>query len=627
MAQLVINGEATKARSGQEMPVINPANEETIDTVPRGGAEDVDAAVTAARRAFDGWARTDAEERARIIREGLARVRAQQQDIADALTREQGKPSFEAMGEIHHFIHGMDFYADLASKVRGSYAPLPSTLGKSYGMVIRRPIGVVAAVVPWNFPLTLMGTKIGPALAAGNTVVVKPASTTPLATIRVIACLNEAGLPPGVLNVVTGPGRVVGEALVGHPEVRRVAFTGESGTGRRIMEIAGPQFKRVTLELGGSDAVIVCPDADVEKAVKGVLIGRFWNAGQACLASKRVYVFEEVYDQFMQRLLAGVARYEPGEGWVKAEPKDGLSDSKTETYLLRLPAEARGGFLLNVLVIGIVLALPFGGLTVLENLRPISGQLAVEPEISIFLSMTTPRDKASALAKPIRRILESAAISGKVEFIPREKALAELSGKSGFSAAVATLGSNPLPDAYLLKLAGFRSAEEAKKLETLMAQLTALAGIEHVQVDSTWVKRLAALVQVLRLALLFLAIVLGVVVIAVVFNTIRLQVLNQRDEIEICRLVGATDGFVYRPFYYAGAILGLFAGGLALSLVALGLQPMNHAVAEVAHLYDSDFRLVGLPGPETLLLLAGSATLGLLGAVMSVKRTLGRLPS
>jgi len=319
MALLVINGETVAAKSGAQMPVVNPATEEIVDSVPKAGPEDVAAAVAAAKKAFDGWARTDADERARLIREGLARVRAQQQEIAEILVREQGKPTMEAAGEIHHFIHGMEFYADMASKLRGAYAPLPSTLGKSYGLVLRRPVGVCAAIVPWNFPLTLMGTKIGPALVAGNTVVVKPASTTPLSTLKVISLFNEAGLPPGVLNVVTGPGRIVGEALSGHPDVRRVAFTGETQTGRRIMEVAGPQFKRVTLELGGSDAVIVCPDADIDKAVKGTLIGRFWNAGQACLASKRVYVFADVFESFMEKLLAGVARYEPGDGWVKAE--------------------------------------------------------------------------------------------------------------------------------------------------------------------------------------------------------------------------------------------------------------------------------------------------------------------
>ncbi|MDR7482615.1 MAG: aldehyde dehydrogenase family protein [Armatimonadota bacterium] len=319
MALLVINGEAVPAKSGAQMPVLNPATEEVVDVVPRAGPDDVDAAVAAARRAFDAWAKADPDERAHKIREGLAKVRAHAQEVADLLVREQGKPLHEATGELTHFLHGMEFYADLASKLRGAYAPLPSALGRAYGLVIRRPVGVCAAIVPWNFPLTLMGTKIGPALATGNTVVVKPASTTPLATLRVIGLMNEAGLPPGVLNVVTGPGRAVGEALASHADVRRVAFTGQTATGRRIMELAGPAFKRITLELGGSDPVIVCSDADLDKAVRGVLIGRFWNCGQACLAAKRVYVFADVYDAFMEKLLAGVARYEPGEGWVKAE--------------------------------------------------------------------------------------------------------------------------------------------------------------------------------------------------------------------------------------------------------------------------------------------------------------------
>ncbi len=331
MALLMINGEPVAAKSGQQMSITNPANEEIVDSVPKAGPEDVDAAVAAACRAFNGWSRTDPDERARLIREGLAKVRAHQQEIAEVLVREQGKPMHEASGEIHHFVHGMEFYADMASKLRGAHAPLPSTLGKSYGLVLRRPVGVCAAIVPWNFPLTLMGTKIGPALVAGNTVVVKPASTTPLSTLKIIALFNEAGMPPGVLNAVTGPGRIVGEALAAHPDVRRVAFTGETQTGRRIMEVAGPQFKRVTLELGGSDPVIICSDADVEKAAKATLIGRFWNVGQACLASKRVYVFGEVYDQFLERLLAGVARYEPGEGWVKAErPKIRLGPLHTK---------------------------------------------------------------------------------------------------------------------------------------------------------------------------------------------------------------------------------------------------------------------------------------------------------
>jgi succinate-semialdehyde dehydrogenase / glutarate-semialdehyde dehydrogenase len=223
------------------------------------------------------------------------------------------------MGELHHFLHGMNYYADLASKIEGVYANLPSALGRAYGMVIKKPIGVCAAIVPYNFPLTLMGTKVGPALAAGNTIVVKPANTTPLATLRVAELMQEAELPPGVLNVVTGPGKEVGEALATHPDVKRVALTGSTQTGRRMMEIAAPKFKRVSAELGGSDPVIVFPDAAVDAAVRGINIGRFFNAGQACLAAKRVYVFDEIYDEFMEGLTKRVSRYELGDGMEKAE--------------------------------------------------------------------------------------------------------------------------------------------------------------------------------------------------------------------------------------------------------------------------------------------------------------------
>lgn len=319
MAQILVDGEKVGAKTGEEMEVVNPATEETFDTVPKGGREDVDAAVSAAKRAFKEWSGKDPDERAQLMRTGIAAVKENDKEVAELLVREQGKPMMEALGELHHFLHGMDFYADLTSKIRGAYTTLPSTLGTSYGMVIKRPVGVVAGLVPYNFPLTLMGTKVGPALAAGNTIIVKPAATTPLATLRIGELMNEAGLPPGVLNVITGPGRELGEALIGHPDVSRVALTGSTNTGRRVMEIAGPQFKRITLELGGSDPVIVCPDANVDNAVKGVNIGRFFNAGQACLAAKRVYVFEEVYDEFMESLVKRVSRYELGDGMTKAE--------------------------------------------------------------------------------------------------------------------------------------------------------------------------------------------------------------------------------------------------------------------------------------------------------------------
>jgi succinate-semialdehyde dehydrogenase/glutarate-semialdehyde dehydrogenase len=319
MTQALIGGEQVGARSGEETPVVNPATEEAFDAVPKGGPEDVDAAVAAAKEAFSEWSKKDPDDRAQSMRAGIAKVQENAKEIAQLLVREQGKPFSEAMGELHHFLHGMNYYADLASKIEGVYANLPSALGRAYGMIIKKPIGVCAAIVPYNFPLTLMGTKVGPALAAGNTIVVKPANTTPLAALRVAELMQEAELPPGVLNVVTGPGKEVGEALATHPDVRRVALTGSTQTGRRMMEIAAPKFKRVSAELGGSDPVIVFPDADVDAAVRGINIGRFFNAGQACLAAKRVYVFDEIYDEFMEGITKRVSRYELGDGMEKAE--------------------------------------------------------------------------------------------------------------------------------------------------------------------------------------------------------------------------------------------------------------------------------------------------------------------
>lgn len=284
-----------------------------------------------------------------------------------------------------------------------------------------------------------------------------------------------------------------------------------------------------------------------------------------------------------------------------------------------------GNFLLNVLVVSIALALPFAGMTLLENVRPVSEQLAVEPEISVFMAMDTTRERATAIAPEIRRIAQEAKHPVKLEFIPREKALSTLKNKTGLDDAISTLGANPLPDAYVVKMSGFQNDGDAKKVKAIVEKLQALNGVEYVQMDSAWVERLAALLQVMRLILIFLATTLGVVVVAVVFNTIRLQVMTQREEIEVSRLVGATDSFICRPFYYTGALLGLIAGGVALIAVALALNPLNAAIADFARLYASEFRLAPLDLIPTLILLAASALLGLLGALLSVQRHLARL--
>ncbi len=285
----------------------------------------------------------------------------------------------------------------------------------------------------------------------------------------------------------------------------------------------------------------------------------------------------------------------------------------------------RGGFTLNMLVIAIALALPFAGLTLLDNLRPLQQHMAIEPEISVFMAMDTPRDKSVELATSIKHILEENRYVARLEFIPKEKALNELKSKTGLSDALTTLDGNPLPDGYVIKLAQFNNANEATQIDQLAARFKKLPDVEYVQLDSSWVMRLAALLHVLRLALLIVACTLGAVVVAVVFNTIRLQVMNQCDEIEISKLVGATDAYIYRPFYYTGALLGLCAGALALTMVALSLQALNDTIAELARLYATEFQLYPLGFVASLLLLLVSAAIGLLGAVLSVRRYLAKL--
>ena len=283
-----------------------------------------------------------------------------------------------------------------------------------------------------------------------------------------------------------------------------------------------------------------------------------------------------------------------------------------------------GSFLFNVLVVAFALMLPFAGITLLDNVRPLSEQLSVDPEISLFMKQEATREEANAIAPQIRRIVASGG-RASVGFVPREQALASLKAKSGLSDVLDTLGDNPLPDSFVMKLEGFARGGAADQVDTMVEQLRALPGVDTVQVDSAWVKRLAALLNILRLALLLLAVTLGIVVIAVVFNTIRLQVLTQKEEIAVSKLLGATDNFIHRPFYYTGALLGLCAGAVALGAVTLALAPLNRAIAEFARLYASEFQLAPLSGLEIAGLLAISAGLGLIGAMLSVQRHLARV--
>jgi len=279
--------------------VKNPATGELIDRVPFGRAEDVARAVEAAGAAAESWKKKTMRERGMILYRAAAMVREQHKDIARLLTMEQGKPLRESIDEVRGFANILEFYAGISAHQSGETIRL-GTAGDC--LVVREPLGVCAAIIPWNMPVLIMGWKVGPALLAGNTLVLKPASTTPLANLQLAKILDGAGLSPGVLNIVTGSGELVGEPRVQHPDVRKISFTGSCAVGMRVKELASRHLTEVTLELGGSDPMIVMNDADIDRAVEGAIRGRFYNAGQTCTAVKRLYVQEAAAGAFIKKL-------------------------------------------------------------------------------------------------------------------------------------------------------------------------------------------------------------------------------------------------------------------------------------------------------------------------------------
>jgi succinate-semialdehyde dehydrogenase/glutarate-semialdehyde dehydrogenase len=294
------------------LTIANPGTGETVGRATRADAVAVDRAVRSAHAAFADWSRRGYADRGAILRAGADALLARVDELVPGLVAEQGKTVREARIELRKAADTLEHYAGLAKQVRAAYVHGldPGVDGR----VLRRPLGVVAAIVPWNFPTTLLSNKLGPALVCGNTVVAKPADTTPFTTLRLAEILTEAGLPPGVLNVVTGTGPEAGEALITHPLTRKVAFTGSTPTGERVMALAASGTKRVTLELGGSDPMIICDDADLARAASAASMGRFYNCGQACLAIKRVYVLEPVADEVIAAIAAKASRLRIGIG-------------------------------------------------------------------------------------------------------------------------------------------------------------------------------------------------------------------------------------------------------------------------------------------------------------------------
>ena len=336
---LLIDGTHQPSASGETLPVVNPATEEVIAEVASATETDVDAAVTAARAAFEGpWSRVTARERGRLLWRLGDLMLARADELARRETLHNGKPIFESRQiEIPASAECVQYYAGWADKVHGETVPVK---GGYLAYTLREPVGVVAAIVPWNFPLLLATWKVAPALACGNTVVLKPASQTPLTALALGDLALEAGIPPGVLNVVTGPGGRVGRAIVEHAGVDKIAFTGDTSTGREIMRGAAGTLKRITLELGGKSPNIVFPDADLDAAVRGATTGIFYGKGEVCAAGSRLLVDRTIRDAFLEKVAARAKKMVPGD---PLDPKTRLGAIASKSQLERVLGYVRKG--------------------------------------------------------------------------------------------------------------------------------------------------------------------------------------------------------------------------------------------------------------------------------------------
>lgn len=308
-----ISGKWQGADNGDTFPITNPATGETITAVPRCGAAETNRAIDAANAALPAWRSKTAKERAIILRRWFDLVMANQNDLALLLTQEQGKPLAEAGGEVAYGAAFIEWFAEEARRVYGDV--LQSNNAQQRLLVLKQPVGVVAAITPWNFPIAMITRKAGPALAAGCTVVIKPASETPLSALALAALAEEAGVPPGVINVVTGSAGIIGPTLTQSRIVRKLSFTGSTEIGRRLMAESADTLKKLSLELGGNAPFIVFEDADLDLAVQGAMVSKYRNSGQTCVCSNRFLVHEKVHDAFVGKFSAAVSRLALGAGW------------------------------------------------------------------------------------------------------------------------------------------------------------------------------------------------------------------------------------------------------------------------------------------------------------------------
>ncbi|MBX3703357.1 MAG: NAD-dependent succinate-semialdehyde dehydrogenase [Steroidobacteraceae bacterium] len=340
--QCFVNGAWVNARGGATLPVTNPATGATLGAVPAFAAADTEAAVAAAYAAFPAWAAKTAKERAVILRRWYELIMANAADLAKLMTAEQGKPLAESKGEIAYAASFVEWFAEEAKRVYGDV--IPGHQADKRILVLRQPVGVVAAITPWNFPAAMITRKVAPALAAGCTAVCKPATQTPFSALALAELAHRAGIPAGVLNVVTGPAREVGGVLTGDARVRKLSFTGSTEIGKLLMAQCAKTMKKVSLELGGNAPFIVFDDADLDAAVAGAIASKYRNTGQTCVCANRLLVQAGVYDAFARKLVAAVQKLRVGDGLAGETEQGPLIDAaalkKVEEHVA--DATARG---------------------------------------------------------------------------------------------------------------------------------------------------------------------------------------------------------------------------------------------------------------------------------------------
>lgn len=309
---IFINGEWREAYSGTYRSITNPATLEKLTEISYGGKEDALEAIEEAKAAFSAWSKRTARERSRFLYKAYEKMLENKEQLAQILTSEQGKPLTEARTEIESAASYLLWYAEEANRVYGEIIP-PSNANKR-SLVIPQAIGVIAAITPWNFPASMVTRKLGPSLAAGCTVVLKPASQTPLTAMAIVKIFEEVGLPKGVLNLVAGDARAIGDALTQSPDVRLITFTGSTEVGRDLMKNSAQHIKKLSLELGGHAPILVLEDANLETAVDLTIASKFRNCGQTCICANRVYVHQNIAEEFIEKLSAKVRNLKIGNG-------------------------------------------------------------------------------------------------------------------------------------------------------------------------------------------------------------------------------------------------------------------------------------------------------------------------